>query len=119
MSGKVGALCFGSLGFTGLDPGCGPMYHSSSHAVVTPHIEELEWLSTRVHNYVLGLWEEKRNRGRLATDVFSGPIFLPPKKKEKEKEIQLKIQCVGPTSHISVVPQQPHVASGCCTGQCR
>ena len=37
------------------DPGCGPMHHSSSHAVVASHIEELEGLTTRRYNYVLGL----------------------------------------------------------------
>ena len=47
----------------GLDPGCGPTHHSSSHAVVASHIQ---------------------NRGKLAQGVSSGPIFLT-KKKEKKK----------------------------------
>ena len=36
------------------------MYRSSSHAVDVSHTEELEWLTTRIYNYVLGLWEEKK-----------------------------------------------------------
>ena len=50
-------------------------------------IEELEGLTSRIYNYVLGLWGEKK-RGRLATDVSSGTIFLTKKhtkKKRKEK----------------------------------
>ena len=62
-------------GFTGSDPGCGPTHHSSSHAMAAAHMEEPEELTTRIYNYVLGLWGEKK-RGRLATDVTSGPIFL-------------------------------------------
>ena len=38
----IHVLCFGSLGFASLDPECGPMHHSSSHAVAGSHIEELE-----------------------------------------------------------------------------
>ena len=65
-----------------MDPGHGPIYRSSSHAVAAPHIEELEGLTTRIYNYVLGLWreKEKKERGRLAIDVSSGPIFLTKKK---------------------------------------
>ena len=66
-------LCFGGLGFASSDPGCGPTHRSSSHAVVASHIAELEGLATRIYNYVLGLWGGKK-RGRLATDVSSGPI---------------------------------------------
>ena len=32
----------------------------SSHAVVAAHIEELEGPTTRLYNYVLGLWGEKK-----------------------------------------------------------
>ena len=39
---KFHALCFGGPGFTGSDPGHGPMHSSSSHAVAAPHMEELE-----------------------------------------------------------------------------
>ena len=59
----------------------GPVpYHSSvsNHAVVAAHTEELEGLTTSIHNYVLGLWrgKKKKERGRLATDVSSGKFFL-------------------------------------------
>ena len=58
-----------------MHPEGGPTHHSSSHAVAASHIEELEGLTTRVYNYALVLWAGKK-RGRLATDVSSGPIFL-------------------------------------------
>ena len=64
------------------DPGCRPTHHSSSHAVVASHTEELEGLAIRIYNYVLGLWGGEI-RGRLVTDVSSGPIF-------KEKMIDKK-----------------------------
>ena len=42
----------------------------SSHMVVVAHIEKLEGPTTRIYNYVLGLWGEgKEKRGRLARDV--------------------------------------------------
>ena len=41
-------------------------YHSSvsSHAGVVAHREELEGLTTRIYDYVLGLWEWKKHRER-------------------------------------------------------
>ena len=48
------------LGFASLDPGCGLTHHSSSHAVAASHIEELEGITTRIYNYVLGLWGGKK-----------------------------------------------------------
>ena len=44
--------------------GCGPTHCSSSHAVAASYIQ---------------------NRGRLATDVSSGPIFLTKEKKEVKR----------------------------------
>ena len=72
-------LHFGVLALAGLGPGHGPTCHASSNAVAASHIEELEGLTTRVYNYGLGLWRRKQKRGRLATDVSSGPIFLTKK----------------------------------------
>ena len=51
--------------FASLDPVHTPTQHSSSHAVVASHIEELEGLSTRIYNYVLGLWGEKRKKRNI------------------------------------------------------
>ena len=51
------------LGFPSSDPGHRPTHHSSSHVVAASHIEELEGLTTRIYNYVLGLWGEKKKRG--------------------------------------------------------
>ena len=58
-------------------PGVEPHHLSvSSHAVAAAHIEELERLTSRIYNYVLGLWggkkHNKQKRGRLAKDVSSG-----------------------------------------------
>ena len=54
------ALHFGGPGFTGPDPGYGPMHHLSSHAVVgAPHIKK---------------W-------KMGTDVSLGLIFLKKKKR--------------------------------------
>ena len=57
--------------FLGAEPHCSSV---GSHAVVVAHIEELEGLTARIYNYVLGLWgrKTKKERGRLATDVSSG-----------------------------------------------
>ena len=55
-------LSFRSPGFTGSDPESGPTHHSSRHAMVASHREELEGLTTRTYNYVLGLWGGKKKR---------------------------------------------------------
>ena len=64
--------------FPGMEP-----HHSSvsCHAVATAHKEELEGLTTKIYNYVLGLWGGEKKRGRLATGVSSGQIFPSEKKK--------------------------------------
>ena len=60
-NGSIHVLRFGGLGFTSLDPGHGPTSHSSSHAVAASHIEEPGCRSTtKIYNYVLGLWGEKK-----------------------------------------------------------
>lgn len=43
-----------------IDPGHKPPHHSSGHAVEVSHTEELEELTPRIRNYVLGLLGEKR-----------------------------------------------------------
>ena len=58
---------FGSPRFMGSDPGRRPTHLLSSHAVAASQMQ---------------------NRGRLATDVSSGPAFLPtPAKNKKYSEI--------------------------------
>ena len=54
------ALLWWPRGFTGSDPGGGPTHHSSSHAVTTSHVQELEGFVTRIYNNVLGLWGLKK-----------------------------------------------------------
>ena len=64
-------------GFTGLDPGCRQGTASSGHAEVASHTAQPEGPATRIYNYVLGGFgekktKEKKNGRRLATDVNSG-----------------------------------------------
>ena len=47
-------------------------WSASCHAVAVAHIEELERLTARINNHVLGLWEGKKRERKLATDVGSG-----------------------------------------------
>ena len=61
---KFGLLHFGSLvRFLGTEP---HHFSISNHAMVVAHIEELERLTTRIDNYVLGLWGggQKRKIGK-------------------------------------------------------
>ena len=58
----------------------------SRHAVAEAHREELERLTTRIYNHVLGLQGSKK-RGRLATDVSSRRVF-PCKKTPKKIDIK-------------------------------
>ena len=55
----------------------------SSHAVAAGHIEELEGLTTRIYNYVLGLWGEKNKREedwqQMLTQGESFPITTTTK----------------------------------------
>ena len=54
-------LRFGGPGFASSDPGCTPMHHLASHAVVASHIE----------------W------GQRGMDVGPGPVLLSKKKKKR------------------------------------
>ena len=74
--GRLRVRGFGSWAWT--------WHCSSGHAVAAFHIE-LERPTTRIYNYVLGLWGEKKKRRELATDVSSGPIFLTKKTNKQTK----------------------------------
>ena len=74
-SGYVRMLHFSGLGFTGSAPGRRPTHCSSSHAVVASHIAELEWFTTRIYNYVLRLWGEKKKEEDWQKMLAQGPIF--------------------------------------------
>ena len=52
-------------GFAGLDPGHGPTHCSSGHVVAASHIEEVQGVTTRIYNYVLGLWGEKKEKRKF------------------------------------------------------
>ena len=58
---------------------CGDLAPLVRHAEAASHIAEPEGPTTGIYNYVLGGFGEKK-RGRLATNVSSGPIFLTEKK---------------------------------------
>lgn len=47
-------------GVPGWDKGCRSEHHSSSHAVTASHIDELETPTTRICNYLLGHWGERK-----------------------------------------------------------
>ena len=72
-SGWVHALCFGSPGFRQFGSWAQTWHCSSGHAEATSHIAQPEGLTTRIYNYVLGGFGEKKGKKRtLATDVGSG-----------------------------------------------
>ena len=63
-------------------PGVSPVWilgtdvaSSSSHAEAASHIAELEEPTTRIYNYVLGDFGEKKKKKRLATQVRSRAIL--------------------------------------------
>ena len=66
-SGWVHVVCFSSPGLAGLDPGCRPTHHSSSHAAVASHT---------------------KNRGRLTQLLAQGQFFLTKKKKRQSFYLQ-------------------------------
>ena len=56
-------------------------HRSSSHAEAVSHIVKLEGPTTRIYNYILGGFGEKRKgKKRLATDVSSGANLQKEKK---------------------------------------
>ena len=70
-------LCFGSPGFTSSDPGHRPAHHLSSHTEAASPIEELEGPTTKIYNYVLGLWggkTKKENSGRFLIQEPEGKL---------------------------------------------
>ena len=82
-SGEVFTLCFGGPGFLRFASWVRKWHCSSSHAEAVSHIVQPEGHTTRIYNYVLGgFGEKKKKKKRLATDVSSGPIFGKKKKNE-------------------------------------
>ena len=68
-------LHFGILSFAGLASGHRPTHHSSSHAVVASHVEELEEPTTRKYNYALGLWGGKKTKEDWQQMLAQGQSF--------------------------------------------
>ena len=64
-------------------PGVEPHHSSvSSHAVVVAHIEELDGLTTRMHNYVLRLWGGGKKREEDWQQMLAQGQSFPAKKKK-------------------------------------
>ena len=59
----------------------------SSHAVVVAHVKELDGLTTRIYNYVLGLWREKR--AILATELAQSESFSAKQAKASLKKVEI------------------------------
>ena len=60
--------CFGGPG--SLPGGRTTVPPVSSHAVAGAHIEKLEGLTTRIYNYLLGLWGGKKKNNSIITTIF-------------------------------------------------
>ena len=72
---KFAHSALAAQGFAGSDSGHRPTHHSSGHAEAASHIAEPEGPTTRIYNYVLGGFGEKKKKKktrRLVTDVSSG-----------------------------------------------
>ena len=65
----------GSPGFHQFESWVQTWHRSSGHAIAASHIAEPEGPTTRICNYILGGFVEKKKKKKLATDVSSGPIF--------------------------------------------
>ena len=75
-------LCFGGLAFASLDPKHRP---STPHAEAASYTEELEEPTTRIYNYVLGSFEEKK-KGRDWQQMLAQGQSSSLKKQKKERE---------------------------------
>ena len=64
-------LCLGGPGFHQFASWTRTGHHSSGHAEVESHIAQPEGPTTRIYNYVLGEFGEKKKKVS-ATDVSSG-----------------------------------------------
>ena len=62
LSGSVRTLCFSGPGLCRFGSWVRTQHHSSSHAEVASHIAELEGPTTRIYNYVLGDFGEKKEK---------------------------------------------------------
>ena len=64
---KFVSSALAAQGFARLDAGCGPSTadRTSSHAEVVAHIAELERVTARIYNYVLGDFGEKKKKNKI------------------------------------------------------
>ena len=73
----VHTLCFGGPGFHRLRSWAQTRHCSSSHAEAASHMPQLEGPATKIYNYELGNFGEKKKKRkrRLAADASSGAKF--------------------------------------------
>ena len=76
-SGSVCVLSFGGPEFASSNPGRRPTHGSSSLAVAASYTEELEGLTTRIHNHVLGLCGGKTKKQRRKEICAAAWLPLP------------------------------------------
>ena len=69
-----------------------PHHPSVSCHVVAAHTEELEQLTTRIYNQVLGLWGGKRKNSKLAKQSFKneGKINMFPDKRKLREFVSIR-----------------------------
>ena len=83
LSSQARTLCFSGPGFRWFGSWAQTWHHSSGHGEVASHIGQPEALTTRIYNYILGGFGEKKEKRkdwqRMLAQV---PIF---NKKEKRK----------------------------------
>ena len=61
-SDQVHVLCFSNPGFCGLGSQARTWHHSLGHAEAASHMAQPEGPTTRMYNYVLGLWGEEEEK---------------------------------------------------------
>ena len=85
-SSSVRMLHFSSTGLHWFGYQARTRHHSSGHVEAVSHMTQLEGPTTKIYNYVLGgFGEKKQEKKRLATVVSSG-ADLEKKKREKQLE---------------------------------
>ena len=108
-SGQVRIFCFCGPGFPQLGSWVRTRHHSSGHAESASHIAQAEGPTTRMYNYVLGgFGEKKEKKKRWATELAQVLIF---KKKRTCRKWSLKIYSHRSLDLVWSLPsdQSPHL----------
>ena len=105
-SGYLCVLCFSSPGFRQFRSWAQTQQHSSSHAEAASHIAELEEPTTRIYNYVLGgFGEKKKKKSKTGNRCQLRANILKRKKAALKKNSQLNTftcfqNSVHPHAHV-------------------